>query len=111
MADGWRQAFDGRSLAEQAAHVLIFIDRDMQIGRRDADVAVADSFADLGQRAATGQGVADERVPAVVNRQGPQPFTAKRLACRPETLADRVPDKALSETARSKAADKVIGGP
>lgn len=41
-----------RSLAEQAAHVFIFIDGDVQVSRRDADVGMTCCIPDLGETSA-----------------------------------------------------------
>ncbi len=48
---------------------------DVQVQRRDADVAVPGRVPNLGQRASAGQGVADERVTPVVDGHlsGPTP--------------------------------------
>ena len=52
---------DGLS-AEQIAQRRIILDGHLQIPAGDADVAVPRGITDLGQRAAAGQGVADEGV-------------------------------------------------
>jgi len=46
---------------------------------------VARRVADFGKRPTAGQGMADERVPAVVNGQHPKPLQSQRLARRAKT--------------------------
>jgi hypothetical protein len=47
----------------------LVVDRHVQIRRRDADVRVPGGVADFSQCPSSRQRVADERVPAVVDRQ------------------------------------------
>ena len=53
---------------KQIPHGIV-LDRHVQIARRDAHVGVPRGVSDLGQRPTAGQGMADERVPPVVDRQ------------------------------------------
>ena len=62
----------------------------MSVGQGDADVGEARSVADLGKCIATGQGVADEHVAAVVDRERLQPLSAQHLAGGAEPLAEGV---------------------
>lgn len=47
----------------------ITVNRHVQIRRRDAHVRVPRRIADVGQQAHVGQGMADECVPALMDRQ------------------------------------------
>jgi hypothetical protein len=51
---------------KQAPRGLCILDDDVQVGAGDGDVGVPCRGADLGQRPAAGQRVADERVAAEV---------------------------------------------
>jgi hypothetical protein len=51
----------------EASQLLVVVHGQVQVGRGDAYVCVSDGVANFGQDAAAGQGVADERVPAVVD--------------------------------------------
>jgi hypothetical protein len=62
----------------------------MQITRRDADIGVPGSVANLGQRPPSGQRVADKRVAPVVDGQRFEASDAQDLASRTEALAERV---------------------
>ena len=78
------------ALAKQLAHFDI-VDRDVQVGRGDAHVGVTRGVADLGQGSTAGQGMADERVPAVMNGDGLPPGDAQHPASRLEPPPQRVP--------------------
>lgn len=62
-----RPAFHGQEFYS-VRHAVIFHGH-VQIGRRDADIRVSSSVADLAQRATAGLGVADEGAPAVMDRE------------------------------------------
>jgi len=67
---------------EEATPLLVVVHRHVQVSRGDAHVRVPDGVANLGERAAAGQGVANKRVPAVVDGQGANdqmPVTQIRL--------------------------------
>jgi hypothetical protein len=55
--------------AEQIPDSSIIVHRDMQVDARDGEIRVPRGDANLGQSATAGQGVANKRVPAVVDRE------------------------------------------
>src|SRR2546422_9445426 len=62
-----------RPKPKQPPQLPIVVNSYVQIDARRQKTGMTCSSADLRKRAAAGQGVADERVPAVVDRQGLQP--------------------------------------
>ncbi len=73
------------SLSKQRPNPILF-HRHMQIAAGDRHVGMANRVAHLGQCPPTGQGMADERMPAVVNGQMFQSLLAQHPARRPKAL-------------------------
>jgi hypothetical protein len=72
---------------EQASHSRLVLDRQVQIAARNAHVRVAGGIANLGQRPAAAQRVADECVATVVNGLRFEPGGGKNSARRAESLS------------------------
>ena len=61
----------------------------MQIATRDADIRMPRRITHFRQRATAGQGMADERVPAMVDRQRFQPLQSQHFAGRAKSFPQR----------------------
>jgi hypothetical protein len=81
---------DRTPLLKKISNLPFIIHRHMQIPRRDAHVGMPRGVANFGQRAAAGQGVADERVAAVVDGERAEAVGAEDFAGGAESLAERV---------------------
>jgi hypothetical protein len=81
---------------------LLFVDRHVQIGARDAHIGVPGRVPDLSQRPSAGQGVAYKRVAPVVNRQRLEPRSAQDPAGRAEPLPQRVARERFDDATRNQ---------
>jgi hypothetical protein len=75
---------------DQIADLSVIVHRHMQVAARDGNVRMPRRRAYFGQRPSTGQCVADERVPPVVDRQRVEASEAQNLARRQEPAPDRL---------------------
>jgi hypothetical protein len=74
----------------QVAYHFLVVHQHVQIDTRHRDVGVARGRAHLGQRAASRQGMRDERVPAVVDGQRLDACHAEHLARRQKLAAHNI---------------------
>jgi hypothetical protein len=90
------------------SHVTIIINGDVKIGRRGRNAAVPGGIADLGQCTPAGHGVADECVPAMVDRHLMRPLGAQGLAGGPEAEPQAWPDERPPASAGNLRADEQV---
>ena len=103
-----RDARCGSGIAEQVTWLTVVVDSDVEVDGRGQEAGMARGNADLGQSTGASQGVADKRVPAVVNGQRPQALSPEALARGPEPPAQAMAPQRPAEAARLEATDEGV---